>query len=267
MKSLDFRLRSCELRKPSYPKAMTQSPIQWDPEPKLLAADPAASLALDGSSWQRIGAHFRPVDDGNGEEPGLATASVETPIGTVFIAVLDYGAEITYLLVPGVEPDRFAATAAVLEAFEAAGLLSLQTDLLDLAGSESPSTKPSRQPPQSADSHIVVRVKVRRPHGVEVAKKRRGLKATTYIKDEPIFGTVKWFREDKRFGFVTPDQGDDIFVHHVDPSGRALTQGARVKFDVPTDEMGHARVFFLDDVPLGRGHHLGRRPRARKSKS
>jgi CspA family cold shock protein len=48
-------------------------------------------------------------------------------------------------------------------------------------------------------------------------------------------GTVKWFNDDKGFGFITPDdQGADLFVHHsgINSDGfRTLAEGARVSFD------------------------------------
>jgi len=48
-------------------------------------------------------------------------------------------------------------------------------------------------------------------------------------------GTVKWFKDDKGFGFITPDdQSDDLFVHHsaiVGDGYRSLAEGAKVTFD------------------------------------
>ena len=48
-------------------------------------------------------------------------------------------------------------------------------------------------------------------------------------------GTVKWFSDDKGFGFITPDDGDkDLFVHHTGINGegyRSLQEGSKVSYD------------------------------------
>ncbi|WP_207062495.1 cold-shock protein [Motiliproteus sp. SC1-56] len=54
-------------------------------------------------------------------------------------------------------------------------------------------------------------------------------------------GTVKWFNVTKGFGFITRDQGDDVFVHFRSIRGtghRSLSEGQRVKFDVVQSDKG-----------------------------
>jgi len=48
-------------------------------------------------------------------------------------------------------------------------------------------------------------------------------------------GTVKWFNASKGFGFITQDNGKDVFVHHSAIQGegyKSLDEGQRVSFDI-----------------------------------
>jgi CspA family cold shock protein len=48
-------------------------------------------------------------------------------------------------------------------------------------------------------------------------------------------GKVKWFNDAKGFGFITPEEGPDLFVHHtaiVAEGFRSLAEGQQVEFDV-----------------------------------
>ncbi len=57
-------------------------------------------------------------------------------------------------------------------------------------------------------------------------------------------GTVKWFNEEKRYGFITPDEGgQDLFVHQTAlGDGIRLTDGTRVEFDAEDGPKGPKAV-------------------------
>ena len=55
-------------------------------------------------------------------------------------------------------------------------------------------------------------------------------------------GTVKWFADDKGFGFIAPENGDkDLFVHHSNIAGegfKTLAEGVTVEFEVGDGRKG-----------------------------
>jgi len=54
-------------------------------------------------------------------------------------------------------------------------------------------------------------------------------------------GTVKWFNASKGYGFISREEGEDIFVHHKSIQGqgfRSLDEGDKVEFEVTEGPKG-----------------------------
>lgn len=58
-------------------------------------------------------------------------------------------------------------------------------------------------------------------------------------------GTVKWFNAEKGYGFITDEQGNDVFVHFSAIQGegfKSLDEGQSVEFEVTQGERGPQAV-------------------------
>ena len=56
-------------------------------------------------------------------------------------------------------------------------------------------------------------------------------------------GTIKWFNEDKGFGFIEQAEGvNDLCVHHSETDGYALNEGDKVEYEIGEGKKGPCAV-------------------------
>jgi CspA family cold shock protein len=61
------------------------------------------------------------------------------------------------------------------------------------------------------------------------------------MEESRVNGTVKWFSDGKGYGFITRDEGKDVFVHFsgIRAGGpRSLSEGDKVEFSIETGDRG-----------------------------
>ena len=78
-------------------------------------------------------------------------------------------------------------------------------------------------------------------HGFRPGNAGNSLSEIVVMSGERVTGSVKWFKDDKGFGFITQDGGPDVFVHHsaIQSSGfRTLKEGQKVSMEVVTGPKG-----------------------------
>ena len=63
--------------------------------------------------------------------------------------------------------------------------------------------------------------------------------------EESMNGTVKWFNDSKGYGFISREDGDDVFVHHSSIAGegfKSLAEGDKVTFEIEQGDKGPSAV-------------------------
>lgn len=66
-------------------------------------------------------------------------------------------------------------------------------------------------------------------------------------------GTVKWFNKEKGFGFITDENGNDVFVHFsaiVGEGFKSLEEGQKVTFDTEADPKDESKTRAINVVAI-----------------
>jgi CspA family cold shock protein len=82
--------------------------------------------------------------------------------------------------------------------------------------------------------------------GATIRLQLKSVQLGTRLKQEKktmVQGTVKWFSDQKGYGFIEQENGDDVFVHHTEIQGmdfKTLSEGDSVEFEIGQGQKGPA---------------------------
>lgn len=119
---------------------MTTASLAWRHGQETISGGIAATLAMDRVAWEAVGATFTEVDDGDGERPWLAVGEVEINAERMQFGVLDYGDDITHLLVGGPSEHRANVTTEIVSDLIAAGAIPDEGVVLEIIGLVTPAS-------------------------------------------------------------------------------------------------------------------------------
>jgi hypothetical protein len=138
--------------------------------------DLAATVMLSGEGWERHGAQFSSIDDGEGEVVHSAGGVCTTSVGDIAFRVWDYGDEpTTYLLVEGELSERPALTELVVAQMRRDGILGKEVVVVLFANHGTPPEPQTYGAPSTELQYLLEGAYARRARG------ERGVRARALI--------------------------------------------------------------------------------------
>jgi hypothetical protein len=139
-------------------------------------SDLAATVMLSGEGWERHGAQFSSIDDGEGEIVHSAGGVCTTSVGDIAFRVWDYGDEpTTYLLVEGELSERPALTELVVAQMRRDGILGKEVEVALFANHGTPAETQRYDVPSTELQYLLEGAYSRRARG------ERGVRARALI--------------------------------------------------------------------------------------